>query len=180
MFERGWTDGLPVVPPTRERVEAMLGGRDPAVSLGEVPPALGEATLERVAACAVLAGCRPEYFPVVVAAVEAMLDPAFNLNGQAVTTSPPGQILVVNGPLRGAIGLQSGMGALGPGFRANLTIGRAARLVVHLTGGGAPDGSTARRSAIRGSSRSASPRTRKGAPGSRCTSSGASRRGRRP
>ena len=138
MFERGWTDGLPVVPPTRERVEAMLGGRDPAASLGEVPPALGEATLERVAACAVLAGCRPEYFPVVVAAVEAMLDPAFNLNGQAVTTSPPGQILVVNGPLRGAIGLQSGMGALGPGFRANLTIGRAARLVVHLTGGGAP------------------------------------------
>jgi hypothetical protein len=138
MFERGWTDGLPVIPPTRERVDAMLAGRDPDRSLGEVPPALGEATLERVAACAVLAGCRPECFPVVVAAVEAMLDPAFNLNGQAVTTSPPGQILVVNGSVRSALGLQSGMGALGPGFRANLTIGRAARLVVHLTGGGAP------------------------------------------
>jgi hypothetical protein len=138
MFERGWTDGLPVVPPTRERVDAMLAGRDPACSLGEVPPALGEATLERVAACAVLAGCRPECFPVVVAAVEGLLDPAFNLNGQAVTTSPPGQILVVNGPVRGALGLQAGMGALGPGFRANLTIGRAVRLVVHLTGGGAP------------------------------------------
>jgi peroxiredoxin len=138
MFERGWTDGLPVVPPTRERVEAMLGGRDPARSLGEVPPAMGEATVERVAACAVLAGCRPECFPVVLAAVEAALDPAFNLHGQAVTTQPAGQLVVVSGPAREALGLNSGMGALGPGFRANLTIGRALRLVVTLTGGGAP------------------------------------------
>jgi hypothetical protein len=138
MYERGWTDGLPTVPPTRERVEAMLGGRDPAASLGFVPPAMGEATLERVAACAVLAGCRPAYFPFVVAAVQAALDPSFNLNGQAVTTSPPGQVLVVNGPGAREIGLHSGMGALGPGFRANLTIGRALRLVVALTGGGAP------------------------------------------
>lgn len=114
----------------------MLGGRDPQASLGEVPPALGEATLERVAACAVLAGCRPEAFPVVLAAVEAMLDPAFNLNGQAVTTSPPGQIVLVNGPVRRTAGLQAGMGALGPGCRGNLTVGRAVRLVVQLTGGG--------------------------------------------
>jgi hypothetical protein len=138
MFERGWTDGLPVVPPTPERVEAMLGGRDPARSLGSVPPTLGEASLERVAACAVLAGCRPEYFPVVVAAVEAALDPAFNLNGQAVTTQPAAQVVVVNGPVRSAIGLNSEIGALGPGFRANMTIGRALRLVVALTGGGYP------------------------------------------
>jgi hypothetical protein len=138
MFERGWTDGLPVIPPTPERVEAMLAGRDPAASLGLVPPALGEATLERVAACAVLAGCRPVHFPFVVAAVEAALDPAFNLNGQAVTTSPPGQIVIVNGPGRRDAGIHSGMGALGPGWRANLTIGRALRLVVTLTGGGAP------------------------------------------
>lgn len=138
MYERGWTDGLPVIPPTRERVERMLGGSDPQRSLGSVPPALGEATLERVAACAVLAGCRPEYFPVVVAAVEAALEPAFNLNGQAVTTSPPGQVIVVNGPVRQAIGLNAGMGALGPGWRANLTIGRALRLVVTLTGQGVP------------------------------------------
>jgi hypothetical protein len=116
----------------------MLGGRDPCASLGEVPPALGEATLERVAACAVLAGCRPSYFPVVLAAVEALLDPAYNLNAITVTTSPPGQVLVVNGPVREAIGLNSGMGALGPGARANLTIGRAVRLVATLTGGGAP------------------------------------------
>ena len=140
MFERGWTDGLPVVPPTRERVDAMLAGRDPSQSLGPVPPALGEATLERVAACAVLAGCRPEYFPVVLAAAEAALDPAFNLNGQAVTTSPPGQILVVNGPVRDGVGLNAGMGALGPGRRANMTIGRALRLVVTLTGGAEPGG----------------------------------------
>jgi hypothetical protein len=140
MFERGWTDGLPVVPPTPERVAAMLGGEDPDRSLGLVPPALGEATLERVAACAVLAGCRPAYFPVVVAAVEAILEPAFNLHGQAVTTSPPGQIVIVNGPVRRELGLNAGMGALGPGWRANLTIGRAVRLVVQLTGGGAPGG----------------------------------------
>lgn len=138
MFERSWTDGLPVIPPTPERVDAMLGGRDSHASLGQVPPALGEATLGRVASCAVLAGCRPEYFPVVLAAVETALDPAFNLNGQAVTTSPPGQVVIVNGPVRDAIGLNSGMGALGPGWRANLAIGRAVRLVVTLTGGGAP------------------------------------------
>jgi peroxiredoxin len=138
MFERGWTDGLPVVPPTRARVDAMLAGRDPARSLGDVPPGNGEATLERVAACAVLAGCRPEYFPVVVAAVEAALDPAFNLNGQAVTTQPAGQLVIVGGPVAAAIGVHSGMGVLGPGFRANLTIGRALRLVVALTGGGMP------------------------------------------
>jgi hypothetical protein len=138
MFERGWTDGLPVVPPTADRVEAMLGGCDGRLSLGLVPPDMGEATLARVAACAVLAGCRPAYFPVVVAAAQAALDPAFNLHGQAVTTQPAGQLVVVNGPVREAIGLNSGMGALGPGFRANLTIGRALRLLVTLTGGGMP------------------------------------------
>ncbi|MBV9003895.1 MAG: redoxin domain-containing protein [Solirubrobacterales bacterium] len=138
MFERGWTDGLPVIPPTRERVEAMLGGRDPAASLGEVPPGMGEATLERVAACAVLAGCRPDYFPVVLAAAEAALEPAFNLGGQAVTTQPVGQLVIVNGPVRDTIGLNGAMGALGPGWRANMTIGRAVRLLVSLTGGGFP------------------------------------------
>ena len=138
MFERGWTDGLPVVPPTPERVAAMLAGRDPARTLGPVPPGMGEATLERIAVCAVLAGCRPEYLPVVLAACEAVLDERFNLNALAVTTSPPGQTLVVNGPIRSSIGLNSGMGALGPGWRANMTIGRAVRLLVTLTGAGQP------------------------------------------
>jgi hypothetical protein len=114
MFERGWSDGLPVVPPTRDRVEAMI------------------------AACAVLAGCRPEYFPVVVAAVQASLEPGFNLGGQAVTTQPAGQLVIVNGPVRDAVGLNSSIGALGPGWRPNMTIGRALRLVVSLTGGGFP------------------------------------------
>jgi peroxiredoxin len=138
MFERGWTDGLPVVPPTVERVEAMLGGRDRSVLLGQMAPAIARVTLERVAACAVLAGCRPEYFPVVVAAVEAVLEPAFNIGGQAVTTQPCGQVIVVNGLVRDAIGLNGSVGALGPGWRANMTIGRALRLVVSLTGGGFP------------------------------------------
>jgi len=138
MLERGWSDGLPVVPPTPERVEAMLGGRDPARSLGLVPPAHGDATLERVASCAVLAGCRPSYFPVVVAAVEAALEPRFNAHGIAVTTQPAGPILVVNGPVRDQLGVNSGMGALGPGARANAAIGRALRLVLTLTGGARP------------------------------------------
>jgi len=134
MFERGWTDGLPVVPPTPERVERMLGGRDAGRSLGTVPPSGGEATLERVAACAVLAGCRPEYFPVVEAAVQAALDPALNPHGLAVTTQAGGVVMVVNGPARERLGLNAGMGALGPGARANMTIGRAVRLVLTLTG----------------------------------------------
>jgi len=138
MFERGWTDGLPVVAPTPERVDAMLAGRDRSALLGEMAPAMARVTLERVAACAVLAGCRPEYFPVVVAAVEAVLEPAFNVGGQAVTTQPCGQVLVINGPVRDAIGLNGSVGALGPGWRANMTIGRAVRLVISLTGGGFP------------------------------------------
>jgi peroxiredoxin len=138
MFDRGWTDGLPVVPPTPERVRSMLGARGPAELLGEMAPAMAAVTLERVAACAVLAGCRPEYFPVVVAAAEAVLEPAFNVGGQAVTTQPCGQVIVVNGPVRDAIGLNSSVGALGPGWRANMTIGRALRLLISLTGGGLP------------------------------------------
>jgi hypothetical protein len=127
-----------VIPPTPERVEAMLGGADPSFSLGPVPPAHGEATLERLAACAVLAGCRPGAFPVVRAAAEAALEPGFNAHGIAVTTQPAGPILVVNGPVRETLGINSGMGALGPGTRANMTIGRALRLLLTLTGGARP------------------------------------------
>lgn len=140
MFERDWTDGLPVVPPTPERVEAMLGGCDPSRVLGQVPPAHGKATLERVAACAVLAGCRPEYFPVVVAAVEAALEPAFNAHGLAATTQPAGPIVVLSGTTAERVGASGEMGALGPGNRANMTIGRALRLVLTLTGGARPGG----------------------------------------
>jgi hypothetical protein len=138
MFERGFDDGLPVVPPTPGRVEAMLGERDPAATLGTVPPSHGEATLERVASCAVLAGCRPAYFPVVVAAVEAALEPGFNAHGLPVTTQPARPIVIVYGPARHRLRLNSGMGVLGPGSRANMTIGRALRLVLTLTGGAVP------------------------------------------
>lgn len=138
MFERGWTDGLPVIPPTRSRVRAMLGDHDATESLGPVPPGMGELTLERLAACAVLAGCHPSYFPVVKAAAEAALDPAFSLHGVTNTTHSCGPVLIVNGPVRTRIGMNSGINCLGGWNRANLTIGRAIRLMTGLTGRGTP------------------------------------------
>jgi hypothetical protein len=136
--EREWGDGLPIVPPTEDRVQAMLGGADPARSLGPVPPAWREATLEALAVNAVMAGCRPASFPVVVAAVDALLDPAFNLFGVQATTHPVAPLCVVNGPIAPAIGLHGGSGCFGPGFRANATIGRAIRLVLMNVGGAWP------------------------------------------
>jgi hypothetical protein len=136
--ERGWCDGLPIVPPTEARVRALLGNADPGRSLGPMPPLWREATLETLAVNAVMAGCRPEYFPVVVAAVEAMLDPAFNLYGVQATTHPVAPLLIVNGPYGRRIGLHGGGGCFGPGFRANATIGRAIRLILMNIGGGSP------------------------------------------
>lgn len=140
MWRRGWTDGLPVVPPTPERVATMLGGRDGAHELGAVPPKMGLLTLERLAACAVLAGCEPDHFPVVVAGAQALLDPAFNLHGVQNTTHFAAPLLIVNGPVAAEIGMNSGSNALGFGTRANATIGRALRLMMCLTGGGTPGG----------------------------------------
>lgn len=140
MFERGWTDGLPVVPPTRERVESMLGGRDPDLSLGPVPPGMGELTLTRLACCAVLAGCHPSYFATVVAAAQAALDPAFNVHGLTNTTHTAGPVIIVNGPVRERIDMNCGINAMGGWNRANATIGRAIRLMVGLTGRGKPPG----------------------------------------
>jgi hypothetical protein len=136
--ERGWCDGLPIVPPTPERVRAMLGGADPTRSLGPLPPLWREATLEVLAVNAVMAGCRAEYFPVIVAAIEAMLDPAFNLYGVQATTHPVAPLTMVNGPYGREIGLHGGSGCFGPGFRANATIGRALRLVLMNVGGAWP------------------------------------------
>jgi len=138
LFERGWTDGLPVVPPTRSRVARMLGDYRSDVSLGIVPPGTGELTFERLAVCAVLAGCHPSYFPVVKAAAEAVLDPAFNLHGVTNTTHSCGPVLIVNGPVRGRIAMNAGMNCLGGWNRANATIGRAIRLLSGLTGRGTP------------------------------------------
>jgi hypothetical protein len=136
--EREWCDGLPVVPPTEDRVRTMLGDADGGRSLGAMPPLWREATLEKLAINAVMAGCTPAMFPVVVAAVEAMLDPTFNLYGVQATTHPVAPLLIVNGPYGREIGLHSGSGCFGPGFRANATIGRAIRLILLNVGGAWP------------------------------------------
>lgn len=138
--ERGYTDGLPVVPPTRERVERMLAGtqRDPDESLGDVPPANGAATVEKLAVNAVMAGCRPEYLPVILTAFELMLQPGFDLAGMQPTTNPLTPMLIVNGPVRTRIGLNCATGVMGPGWQANATIGRAVRLALINLGGATP------------------------------------------
>ena len=139
-FERGWTDGLPVVPPVRSRVDRMLEAvdRPPSDELGEVPPRMGVATVEAVAINAVMAGCRPDYFPVVLAAVEAALEPAFNLNGVQATTNPCAPLVIVSGPAVTDLGFNSGFNCFGQGNRANATVGRALRLVMMNLGGGHP------------------------------------------
>ncbi len=139
-FDRGWTDGLPVVPPTEARVMRMLDGttRAPDEVVAVVPPDLTEATVEQVAINAVMAGCKPEYLPVVLAAVEAACTDSFNMHGLLATTYFSGPMLVVNGPIAERIGLNSGHNVLGQGNRANMTIGRALQLVVRNLGGGRP------------------------------------------
>jgi hypothetical protein len=140
MFARGWSDGLPLVPPTPERVLAMLEGttRAPDEGVAVVPPDLAPCTVEKVAINAVMAGCKPEYLPVVLAAVEAACTDAFNVHGVLATTMGVGPVLVVNGPIRRAIGMNSGINVLGQGNRANSTIGRALQLVIRNVGGGRP------------------------------------------
>lgn len=139
-LERGWSDGLPIVPPTPERVRAMLagGGLDGQQVIAELPPNWGAATVERLAINAVMAGCRPEYLPVIIAAVGAMSDPAFNLYAVQATTHPGAPLLIVNGPIAERLGLNGGSGAFGPGWRANATIGRAVRLALLNIGGAYP------------------------------------------
>ncbi len=139
-FDRGWTDGLPVVPPTPQRVLRMLAGttRRPDELLGHMPPDLAPCTVEKVAINAVMAGCKPEYMPVVLAAVEAALIDEFGMHGILCTTMFAGPVLIVNGPQARAVGLNSGVNALGQGTRANAAIGRALQLVVRNVGGGRP------------------------------------------
>ena len=136
----GFTDGLPVVVPTLRRVEEMVlaGGFDEDTSLGDVGPSGAAATIQAVAANAVMAGCLPEHFPVVIAAVRAACDPVFDLTEIQVTTHPITPLIIVNGPVRDSAGIASGYGALGPGHRANASIGRALRLVLQNIGGGRP------------------------------------------
>ncbi len=142
MFDLGFSDGLPLVPPTPGRVLRMLGGtkRDAGEVVATVPPNMGEATVEKVAINAVMAGCRPDYLPVVIAAVEAVCNDAFNIHGVMATTMGASPLLLVNGPVRHKLSMNMKLGALGQGNRANATIGRALRLVIRNIGGAVPGG----------------------------------------
>ena len=139
-YARGWTDGLPVTPPTDGRVLAMLKGttRRPGEVVGRIPPFLAECTIEKVAINAVMAGCKPEYMPVLLAALEAALEPVFTLHGVLATTYFSSPVIIVNGPIAKRIGMNSGINVLGQGNRANATIGRALNLIVLNVGGGRP------------------------------------------
>ena len=138
--ERRWNDGLPIVPPTVERVERMLAhtrrGRDEVVA--RIAPGYGAATVERIAINAVMAGCDPEYLPVVTAAVGAVAAPEFNLQAIQATTNPVAVWIIVNGPVGKRLGVNGTFNCLGQGTWANATIGRALRLVLQNVGGAAP------------------------------------------
>ncbi len=137
---RRLTDGLPFVLPTAERVQAMIAGsgRRAGDVVAVVPPRWAEATVENIAINAVMAGCRPQYMPVVIAALEAAADPAFGLYSVQATTHPCAVLMLVSGPIVQELGLNFRHGAFGPGFRANASIGRAMRLVLMNVGGGIP------------------------------------------
>jgi hypothetical protein len=140
MFTRGWTDGLPVVPPTPERVLRMLTGttRGPHDVVAVAPPDLVELTVEKIAINAVMAGALPEYLPWIIAALEAVCNDEFNMHGVLATTMPVGPVIICNGPGTQAIGMNSGINAFGQGNRANMTIGRAVQLTIRNVGGGRP------------------------------------------
>ncbi len=140
LYEQGMTDGLPVVPPTEDLVLRMVegAGRPADELIARVPPSLGEATVEKIAVNGVMAGCLPEYMPVIVAAVEAMVEEPFDLYGIQTTTNPAAVCVIVNGPIRQRLNINCGSGCLAPGWRANATIGRAIRLILLNLGGATP------------------------------------------
>lgn len=141
-FERGWTDGLPVVPPTKLRVMRMLAGTERSATeiIGDVPPDYRPCTVEKVAINAVMAGAKPEYFSTILAAAEAALLDKFCMHGLLCTTYFSSPVVIVNGPTSRHIGMNSGVNALGQGNRANATIGRALQLLIRNVGGGVPGG----------------------------------------
>jgi hypothetical protein len=137
-LEKSWSDGFPVVTPTEARVERMLTGtkRDPFELVGHIPPMAEPATVRTVAIHALMAGCKPEYLPVVLGGIELMLREEFNLNGVQGTMHGVAPLMIVNGPYAKSVGVHGGNGCFGPGFRANATIGRAIRLMLMNLGGG--------------------------------------------
>ena len=138
--EKGWSDGLPIIPPTEARVARMLAAvkRAPQDVIGAVPPRWAAATVEKIAINAVMAGCQPEYMPLLIAAVEALTDPKLNLYSLQATTGGPAIMLIVNGPIRKQLNINGGSNVLGEGWRANATIGRCVRLVQRNIGGSYP------------------------------------------
>jgi hypothetical protein len=140
--ERCWSDGLPIVPPTRERVARMLActPRKPDELIAKLAPGFGEATVERIAVNAVMAGCDPEYLPLLLAAASAVAEPQFNLQGVEATTNPAAVWLVVNGPIVQQLGINATYNCLGQGTWANATLGRAMRLILQNIGGALPGG----------------------------------------
>jgi hypothetical protein len=139
---QGWTDGLPVIPPTEPLVRDMLRftARPPTEVLGRMEPQQGTVTVEKVAANAVMAGCRPEYFPVVLASVRAVLQPQFHVGSTACTTGGAAPVVIVNGPVAARLGVNAGTACFGGNVKANATIGRALRLAMRNLGGARPDG----------------------------------------
>jgi hypothetical protein len=139
-FEKGWTDGLPVIPPTEEWIWEMLEamGKHPEDILGEIPARARKITAEKLTINAVMAGCLPAYAPVLLAMTEALCDPAFSVHGPTASTSGMGVLMIVNGPITPQIGLNSGENLFGPGWRANATIGRALRLLLRNVCGAVP------------------------------------------
>jgi hypothetical protein len=140
LYQTGWTDGLPVVPPTRERVKQFIEplGLPAEEVIAEVPPLDGRATVERIAVNAVMAGCLPEHMPVVIAAIRAMMEERFNLRGVQCSTGIHTPLLIVNGPIAKRLNINSGYNCFGQGWRANATIGRAVKLVLVNLGGAIP------------------------------------------
>ncbi|TAK01912.1 hypothetical protein EPO44_08705, partial [bacterium] len=139
-YERGWTDGLPIIPPTEGNVRAMLSQShyEANATLGFLPPSMNPVTVEKLAVNAVLAGCVPDYFPVVLAAVEGLLDEELGLYSMQTATNTTAPLLIVNGPIVKILCLNAGGNLFGPGCRANATIGRAIRLILINIGGEVP------------------------------------------
>jgi hypothetical protein len=139
-FRQGWTDGLPVVPPTEAKVRAMLeaGELDPKQQVAYIEHRAVGITAEKVAVNAVMAGCTPAHMPVVVAAVEAIGDPRWSYHGPGTSTAGAGVLIIVNGPIRRQLDINCGDNLFGPGWRANLTLGRAVRLVMRNVCGSRP------------------------------------------
>src|SRR5205809_2178544 len=137
---QGWTDGLPAVPPTADRVGAMLAGArlDPTQEIGFVAHRAVSITAEKVAINAVMAGCTPDFMPVVVAAVEGIAEPRWGYHGRGTSTAGAGVLMIVNGPIARELDVNAGDNLFGPGWRANLTIGRAVRLVMRNVCGSMP------------------------------------------